>query len=63
MNTPISPPTSEDAMVIERCRATPNCGGAILDGYCTVCGKVAFRPEAGTSARSRISVLAGTSST
>ncbi len=25
----------------ERCRATPNCSGTILDGYCTVCGRVA----------------------
>jgi serine/threonine-protein kinase PknG len=25
----------------ERCRATPNCTGTILDGYCTVCGRVA----------------------
>jgi serine/threonine-protein kinase PknG len=25
----------------ERCRATPKCTGTILDGYCTVCGRVA----------------------
>src|SRR5438309_4713366 len=44
MNPLISPPAFEDAEVTERCVATPNCGGAILDGYCSVCGKVAARP-------------------
>ena len=28
----------------ERCRATPNCTGTILDGYCTVCGRMAGAP-------------------
>jgi serine/threonine-protein kinase PknG len=34
----------------ERCRATPNCTGTILDGYCTVCGRVAgATPTPGTA--------------
>jgi serine/threonine-protein kinase PknG len=48
MNTPTSLTASDDAQVTERCRATPNCGGAILDGYCAVCGKVAGRIAAAT---------------
>jgi serine/threonine-protein kinase PknG len=52
MSTPISPPASDDSQVAERCRATPNCTGTILDGYCTVCGKVAARPAAAQPAPS-----------
>src|SRR5882757_10209390 len=35
----------------ERCRATLNCTGTILAGYCTVCGRVAgAAPAAGPAA-------------
>lgn len=53
MNTPISPAATDDSQVAETCRATPDCPGTILDGYCTVCGRVAARapaPPAQTSA-------------
>ena len=49
MKIPTSPPIADYPQVAERCRATPNCEGAILDGYCAVCGKVAGRFEAGTT--------------
>ncbi|HXM58463.1 MAG TPA: tetratricopeptide repeat protein [Candidatus Dormibacteraeota bacterium] len=41
MTGPISARASQAAGLAERCRATPSCTGTILDGYCTVCGKVA----------------------
>jgi serine/threonine-protein kinase PknG len=39
----MSPPTSHDNGATGRCQATPGCVGTILDGYCTVCGRVAGR--------------------
>src|SRR5215472_9510930 len=48
----------------ERCRATPNCTGTILDGYCTVCGRMAGAPMSSAAdgqhpATSATSVLPG----
>jgi len=65
MKIPILLMTSDDPQVAERCRATPNCEGAILDGYCAVCGKVAGRFEAGTTspATSGSTATAGPGST
>jgi serine/threonine-protein kinase PknG len=45
----------------ERCRATPNCTGTILDGYCTVCGRVAgAAPSAGPAAAGQHPATAAT---
>ena len=41
MTGPISARATQAAGLAERCRATPGCTGTILDGYCTVCGRVA----------------------
>jgi serine/threonine-protein kinase PknG len=41
MTGPISARATQAAGLAERCRATPSCTGTILDGYCTVCGRVA----------------------
>jgi serine/threonine-protein kinase PknG len=45
----------------ERCRATVNCTGTILDGYCTVCGRVAgAAPSAGPAAAGQHPATAAT---
>jgi serine/threonine-protein kinase PknG len=41
MSGPISARAPQAPGLAERCRATANCTGTILDGYCTVCGRVA----------------------
>ncbi|HSR26179.1 MAG TPA: tetratricopeptide repeat protein, partial [Candidatus Eisenbacteria bacterium] len=41
MTGPISARATQATGLAERCRATPSCTGTILDGYCTVCGRVA----------------------
>jgi serine/threonine-protein kinase PknG len=53
MTGPISTRVPDRGAVAEQCRATPDCTGTILDGYCTVCGRVAGRPPAGPGDRAR----------
>src|SRR5438270_3347832 len=56
--------------VAEACRATPNCPGLILEGYCDVCGKKApggttghgSRPGTGSSSPGTGSTRDGSSS-
>jgi serine/threonine-protein kinase PknG len=58
----ISPPWSGGSGegVVEICTATPGCQGAILDGYCTVCGRVAVRPAPPAQAPPEVPAAAAT---
>jgi serine/threonine-protein kinase PknG len=52
MDAPVSPVAPYDASAAQRCRATANCPGLVLDGYCAVCGKRADAVSDGTTGSS-----------
>jgi serine/threonine-protein kinase PknG len=53
MTGPISARAPQPTGVAERCQATASCTGTILDGYCTVCGRVAGATPAAEADGSR----------